>query len=237
MAKLQIVIPSKGRPDKIKDGALRLFPDALVCIGADETDLYANVSKNLLVHPADVTGIGPLRQWILDNIPDDVVQVDDDVHTVYGLCGLRKRTYENPATVHNIVEQAWLAAREAGARVFGFNQAWDVRKYSPFKPFGLSSWAGGVVGVIGKERRFDMRLKLRADIDFCLQSLMLDRIVWIDNRFSFVHRRFEGSGGNASNRSSERHAAEIKYLTQKWGKYIGVQDVKTTTRIVVKVER
>jgi len=77
----------------------------------------------------------------------------------------------------------------------------------------------------------------RADIDFCLQSLLRDRFVMVDGRYSFIHTRFGGSGGNAANRSSERHEQEIAYLRRKWGPYLDVVQAKGTTRIVVRVER
>lgn len=62
---MKIVIPSKGRAAIIGGKALRLFPDAIVCVGDDEVDAYAKVSQNLLVHPAGVVGIGPLRQYLM----------------------------------------------------------------------------------------------------------------------------------------------------------------------------
>ena len=87
------------------------------------------------------------------------------------------------------------------------------------------------------ELRYDTSLLLRADINFCLQSLMLDRFVLVDGRYSFIHIRFAGGGGNARQRSSERHAAEIAYLKRKWGPYLEAVDAKGTVRIVVKVDR
>ena len=78
---------------------------------------------------------------------------------------------------------------------------------------------------------------MRADIDFCLQSLLRDRIVLVDGRFSFIHTRFAGGGGNAANRSSERHEKEITYLRRKWGPYLDVVQAKGTTRLVLRVTR
>ena len=56
---MRIQIPSKGRAGVIRDKALRLFPDATLCVGADEVDAYGPLSKDLLVHPPEVVGIGP----------------------------------------------------------------------------------------------------------------------------------------------------------------------------------
>jgi len=47
-----------------------LFPDATLCVGADEVDAYAPLSDNLLVHPPEVVGIGPLRPWVPDRAAD-----------------------------------------------------------------------------------------------------------------------------------------------------------------------
>jgi hypothetical protein len=67
--------------------------------------------------------------------------------------------------------------------------------------------------------------------------LLHDRIVLVDGRFSFIHTRFAGSGGNARQRSSERHAQEMAYLKRKWGPYLDIVQAKGTTRLVVRVNR
>ena len=235
---MKIVIPSKGRPGVIGQKALRLFPDALVCVGADEADAYAKVSNNLLVHPPEVTGIGPLRQWILDNVEDrTVVMVDDDVRTIVSQVGFKARRFDDADTARAIVERLAILAEDAGARVFGFYQGGGPLNYSNARPFSFNHWVGGLVGVVGRELRYDTSLILRADIDFCLQSLLRDRIIMLDCRYCFIHTRFAGTGGNAVNRSSERHAREIAYLLRKWGPYLDVVQAKGTTRLVVKVRR
>lgn len=235
---MKIVIPSKGRADILAEKALRLFPDALVCVGADEAPAYSKHTQNLLVHPPEVTGIGPLRQWILDNVEDrTVVMVDDDVRHIISQCGFRSRRFDDPETARAIVERLAVLAGDAGARVFGFYQGGGPLNYSNHRPFSFNHWVGGVVGVIGRELRFDTSLILRADIDFCLQSLLRDRIIMLDCRYCFIHTRFGGKGGNCTNRSSERHEREIAYLQRKWGPYLEVVQAKGTTRLVVKVRR
>ena len=235
---MKIIIPSKGRSDIIRDKALRLFPDATLCIGDDEVDAYAKVSDRLLVHPAGIIGIGPLRQWVLDHVDDPcVVMVDDDVTHVYSQVGFHKKRIENADTARAIVERLAILATDSGVRVFGFQQAARPFTYANFRPFSLNTWVGGLVGIIGRELRYDTSLWLRADIDFCLQSLLHDRIVLVDGRFSFIHTRFAGGGGNAANRSSARHEREIAYLRRKWGQCLDVVQAKGTTRLVVRVSR
>ena len=235
---MKIVIPSKNRADIIGDKALRLFPDATLCVGDDEVDAYAKVSDRLLVHPANVVGIGPLRQWVLDHVDDPcVVMVDDDVTHVYSQVGFHKQRIEDADTARAIVERMATLAQDAEVRVFGFQQAARPFTYANFRPFSVNTWVGGLIGIIGRELRFDTSLLLRADIDFCLQSLLRDRIVLVDGRYSFIHTRFAGGGGNAANRSSERHEREIAYLRRKWGPYLDVVQAKGTTRLVLRVKR
>lgn len=235
---MRIVIPSRGRADTIAGKALRLFPDAMVCVGESEVPAYARHTQNLLVHPDAVTGIGPLRQWVLDNVEDrTVVMVDDDVKAVVSQCGFRSRKFTDPETARAIVERTAIAAGDSGARVFGFYQGGGPLNYSNHRPWTFNHWVGGVVGIIGRELRYDTSLILRADIDFCLQSLLRDRFIMLEARYSFIHTRFGGKGGNCTNRSSERHEREIAYLKRKWGPYLEVVQAKGTTRLVVKVKR
>ena len=50
---MKFIIPTKGRADVIGKKALRLFPDATLCVGADEVEAYSPHSQNLLVHPPE----------------------------------------------------------------------------------------------------------------------------------------------------------------------------------------
>lgn len=131
--------------------------------------------------------------------------------------------------------RSWPRMRGCGCS--HFQQAARPLTYANFRPFSLNTWVGGIVGIIGRELRYDTSLLLRADIDFCLQSLVRDRFVLVDGRYSFIHTHFGGSGGNAAQRLSERHEQEIRYLKRKWGPYLDVVAAKGTMRLVVRVMR
>lgn len=237
---MKVVIPSKNRADTIEEGALHLFPDAIVCVAESERDDYLKVvpANQLLLHSDDVTGIAPIRQWILDNVDDEVVvQCDDDVSEVISLIGMTTRKIKDVDSIKAIVMQAAECASDAGCSVFGFNQSWDVRKFNFLKPFKNCLWVGGLIGIVGRRIKYDTSLKLRADIDFCLQSLLVDRIIWQDSRFAFVHKRWKGKGGNSTNRSAERHKAEIDYLKRKWGKYLQIEELENDFRLRINVDR
>lgn len=156
---------------------------------------------------------------------------------VYDQSGFHKHRIEDPDTVRAIVERTAILAQDAGVRIFGYTQAARPLTYANFRPFSLCTWVGGVIGIVGREVRYDTSLLLRADIDFCLQSLLHDRITLVDARYCFIHTRFGGSGGNARQRSSERHEEEIRYLRHKWKGHLDHVAAKGTTRLVVRVER
>lgn len=237
---MRVIIPSRKRVEECRQ-ALKLFPGATVCVAEGEWADYEGLGVELLAHPDQVAGIGPLRQWILDHVTDEtVVMVDDDVYEVRVVAGqvTKSHVIRNPAAIRQILENTERLAKGFGTPIFGFDQSGgDVRKFRPHDPFGLNSWAGGVIGIIGRDLRYDTSLLMRADIDFCLKVLLKYRVVAIDRRFAFVHRRFTNPGGNDHMRSSSRNELEIERLQARWGRWIGVQQVKTTTRLKVRVRR
>lgn len=237
---MRVVIPSRMRVDACGH-VLRLFPGALVVVHQDEADAYAGLGAELLVHPPEVRGIAPLKNWILDNVPDEVVFiVDDDISMLKAMAGRPRRSapITDPRAIRQIVENAAACAQAIGAPVFGFNQnGGDVRKFKNQDPFALSGWVGGAMGIIGRELRYDSTLKMRADIDFCLQAQLQQRCIFADLRFAFVEQRFNNTGGNSHMRSAERNQRELAYLKQKWGKWLSIVEGKGTVMLKVHVQR
>jgi hypothetical protein len=237
---MRVVIPSRRRVAACRH-VLTLFPGALVVVHAEEQADYAILDAELLAHPPEVAGIAPLKNWILDHVPDEVIFiVDDDISTLKALAGRPRASAQinDPVAIRHIVENAAEAARVLGTPVFGFNQnGGDVRKFRNQDPLGLSGWVGGALGIIGRDLRFDPNLKLRADIDFCLQAQLRYRCIYADLRFAFVEQRFNNTGGNARLRSAERNARELAYLKQKWGPWLRIVEGKGTVMLKVRVDR
>lgn len=237
---MRVVIPSRKRVESCRH-VLGIFPGALVVVHQDEVEDYSVLDAELLAHPPSVRGIAPLKNWILDNVSDETLFiVDDDISTLKAMAGRPRASAQinDPAAIRQIVENAEAAARVLGTPVFGFNQnGGDVRKFKNQDPLSLSGWVGGAMGIIGRELRYDDSLKMRADIDFCLQAQLRFRCIFADLRFSFVEERFNNTGGNAHMRNAERNAREIAYLQQKWGRWISVVEGKHTVMIKVHVKR
>lgn len=239
---LRIVTMSKGRPEQVQAMAMGLFPDTTVVVPWGEKGTYeeAGVSaEQLVVHPRDISGIGPVRQWCLDHFDEEfLVIVDDDTHSLYSLIGHRSRNVSTPEFARAVIEQTAICARDAGAPIWGYSQVGDdIRKVRPMKPFTTCSWAGSVIGFVGRQVSYDTNLRLRADIDLFLQALMEQRFVWIDNRFCFQHHRFDMQGGLAADRSQSRNDSEITYLKKKWGQYLKTREAKTTVLTKINVKR
>ena len=143
---MKIVIPNKGRAGILYERAFKLFPEALVCVGESDVADYSKVTKNLLVHPDDVTGIGPLRQWILDNVEDEiVVQVDDDVHSLYSLTGSSKKTLDTPS----MQKSRLFGSVALGGTVIGSGAAATSLAFDNQNTFGNTMGGTGAGAMIG----------------------------------------------------------------------------------------
>jgi hypothetical protein len=96
---------------------------------------------------------------------------------------------------------------------------------------------GGAVGVIGKKVRWDELLKCKCDIDATMTELMENRLVWNEARFCFLQERDKNLGGNSLIRSSERIAAEKRYLKNKWKAHIRFESYKSQDRVSMDAPR
>ena len=235
---VRILIISRGRSCSIAKNTCRVFPEWVeVLVPESEFEQYRDSIPNpLLTVPDEIEGLGRLRNWIMDNFDDDtVVMVDDDVKHLYCLSGALTRRVEDPDEVVQVIANAAVMAKDAGVHCFGFSQT-DIRKYNGTETFKLTGWVGCVIGVIGRKYRFrDDYFKV--DIDFCLQNMLVDRIVWIDSRYWFSQARDNNTGGNARFRTGDEFQKSLESLKAKWGKAIVTRNAKTQVRIKANVQR
>jgi hypothetical protein len=238
MTWMKIVIPSRGRQESITRRTFRLIPDALVCVDEAEVEAYAAVIPHdqLLPHPP-LKGLPAIRNWIIENVPDETIfMVDDDILEVWSFVGRIWVRYRKPDVILQIIENAGECAKGIGAHLFGFSQSARPLAFRPFDPISLSTWIGTAVGVIGKDMHWDTRLSLRGDVDASLQALLNDRITYVDSRFHFLsQKRLKNAGGSTVFRSAERDLMEIGYLKRKWGRFIEFHTVKSTANGKAKV--
>lgn len=233
---LRIVILSRGRGKTIKSH--RLFPGATLTCPESEIREYEKTGLKIVPHPDIVTGLGKLRTWILGRFREEViVMVDDDIVGVLYLGDLSPKEVRDPDYAYQVVVNAAICAKDLGVGAFGFNQYGDVRKYLLNRPFVLNKWAGGVIGVVGRDVPFLESHMFKVDVDFFLENLLRKRIVWIDNRFCFRQARDRNLGGNSLFRTGEKVEEEIAFLKHKWMAHFTVRRKKTTVETSIRVPR
>jgi len=160
--------------------------------------------------------------------------IDDDISRVYNLTGQNARNVRDEELLQVLINTS-VMAQDLGVHCFGYTQT-DIRKYSGCNPFGLLGWVGCVIGVIGREYRFrDDKYKI--DIDFCLQNLLKDRIIWMDNRYYFVQYRDNNTGGNSIWRTQQGFNESIESLKSKWKGCIKVSYNKSQVSIRLAFKR
>lgn len=201
-----------------------------------EKEAYKSSLQNpILTIPDKYEGLGQVRNWVLDAFNEDtVIMIDDDITRVYNLEGKLSRKIEGEELTDVLFNTA-IMAKDAGASVFGFSQT-DIRKYKGTEPFGICSWVGCVIGIIGRKHRF-RNDKFKVDIDMCLQSLLTERIVWIDNRYYFNQNRDNNAGGNGQFRTEELFRKSVDSLKSKWGAYLKEGKHKNQIRLSLNVKR
>ena len=80
---MKIYIPSRGRAEKQTTYAelpKNIRKNTEIVIGRKDEKAYRALGYPLLVLPAGVTGIGKVRQYLIDNCPSNkIVMLDDDL--------------------------------------------------------------------------------------------------------------------------------------------------------------
>lgn len=234
------VIPSRNREKIINKYSLALFPKALVTVEESEMDTYAEfVPKAQLVAHPPLPSLAAIRNWIIDNFENEIIIMpDDDAVALHSMVSQRVTKYTDPAVIAEVCEMTATMALGVGAGYFGWNQSARPLTFNPMRPFKMKGWVGSVIGIIGKDLRYDENLSLHDDADFSLQQLMHKRIIWMDTRFHFeTVARLKNPGGNSRFRSSQREQAESGYLKQKWGEYVQLGKNKSTVVTTVAVQR
>ncbi len=218
---IAIIIPSKGRPETVPT-MLGMFPTARYCISESEVDEYEIKNKNnLLIHPDDLVGLTPKRQWILDNVDARVVfQSDDDIEKVLSLVGMRSRHISDPRAIMQIIVNTANIADGIGAKLYGYTVIANPMYSQDNKPFAFTSMIAGCFGIIDHALSYDQKLTTRQDVDMTLQGLAKFRVNLMDTRFCFKGKDFDNRGGLQGVRTKENVERDTLYMKAKWGSHV-----------------
>ena len=198
----------------------RLIPSATLGVPVSSVDDYAHCGLETVGTPDDLLGISRLRNWILHQFTEDcIVMWDDDVIDCVRLMSMCVSKLTTQEILYMIEQTAW-CAQGAGAALFGWNQRPSPMNIQRNKPFGVNHWVGGVIGVLGREPRWDETLRAKCDIDCCLRELLHRRLVFTDSRYSFQQHRDTNNGGCSTFRTKATIDAEKAYLKKKWRSHL-----------------
>ncbi len=233
---IKILILSRGRSDSVS--TVSLLPDWVeMLVPVSEKELYEKKYKNpILTIPDEVIGLGPVRNWVLDNFKENIViMIDDDIKIMYAITELHARQISDPDEFVQILINAAVMCEDAGLHCFGFSQT-DIRKYNGTEPFKLVGWVGCIIGVVGRKFRFRDD-KFKVDIDFCMKCMLVDRVIWIDNRYYCIQQRDNNKGGNSAFRTAEEYQKSLDSLIDKWKGWLTVSENRSQVSIKTHIKR
>jgi hypothetical protein len=225
-----IVIPSYKRPrDCI---TAEYLSEATIAVHDFQAEKYREHNENdLLVMPDDLQkqGMSAIRNWILDNTPEDeVLMIDDDIKYIGRFENTRRKKLSE-GEVYQLINNGYRMAKELGTKLWGINLQSDGKFYREYTPFSLSQVVlGPFMGIIKDEDiRFDERLGLKEDYDYALQVLKKHRKILRFNKYHYKARHIEDSGGAATYRTMKKEQDQAELFEQKWGSDIVKIDRET----------
>lgn len=229
MNDFRILIVSRGRSQNIITH--KFLPVADIVVPESEVEEYKHTGNNIIPLPDGVLGLAKTRNWVLDNFKEfSIFMFDDDIKKMTWNCDVRTREMSIEELL-DMLQVTALMSREAGSPLVSFTSR-DARHYSAIKPFSFNRWAGTVLGINGREFRFDEKLKTKVDADFSLQVLLKNRFIWSDNRIGYDPAFDTNTGGLSIIRTSKVVGNDIRYLKLKWGDHINFKSNKNGSYIL-----
>ena len=205
-----------------------LVPDAFVCVDeAEVADYLAFVPKSKIIPHPPLGSLARIRNWILNSLSEPtIVMIDDDLVRVRTVFTHSKKSIRDPESILDIIENSMAAAQDCGAGVFSWMMIDNPfllsipPDFAPIKMNGVISGSFGLLGRARQTRRFDERMIGKADFDFTLETLRVDRFMLVDSRYQFNHARvFGGQGGNVGLIDQAAGERTNLLMRKKWGHY------------------
>lgn len=178
-------------------------------------------------------GMAVIRNAILDRVNEDVLMVDDDVEGIQRFEGGTARRVLSEAEVYGFIEDGFRMAKEARTVLWGVNVNEAKKFYRQYTPFSFSSIVLGTwFGVRKTALRFDPRLGLKEDYDFCVQVLNKYRRILRFNKYHYLAGHLDQEGGCSRYRSMGEEEKQLKILVGKWGREIVRYELPDTNPVI-----
>jgi hypothetical protein len=219
---MKVYSPSYKRAKGVKTH--KTLEGVVYCVHEFEAEDYIKLGHDIEVMPDSIKGnIARVRNYILDNyIGEKGLIIDDDIE------GLKRWDIKDGKPKQIIidnpqewVEQGFDMCEDVGAKLWGINILGDKGSYREYSPLSLTNTiSASFMGFLNNELRFDERLPLKDDYDYCLQNLNEYRKILRFNYASMVKKDHGNLGGCADYRTMKREKEQIRLLQKKWGNKI-----------------
>jgi hypothetical protein len=194
----------------------------MVCVAAEEKDAYlaAVPRERLMTH--NVKGLPAIRNWLNKTVQEDcLVMIDDDMRGLFATMRKKRRLVTDPTVIRQVIENSHRVCEDLGLGVFCWcrhlNPIVTKPELLPVRLVGPISCAFGVRGA-ARERNFVNTP--REDLEFTMQTLLDDRILYCDMRWYFDHGRiFCGRGGNVGLIDDAWLKQAEAESERRWGRY------------------
>lgn len=217
---IPVVCPTRGRAGKV------LTVDAVnplvLCVSASEEKAYAEAypDHDLLVHPDDIEGLSPKRQWICDEV-GDVLMVDDDLTALVQTHDPDIPSRLQAKDAFEVIQHVGAVAKQMGVYLWGLANSHDARYYDANRPFRTSGYVNGdCIGLFAGSRLKWPEDPQSAVGDFYISAMnaYYHRTIWADTRWGFQQKgTFHGEGGLSNYRTTESEEADFKNLRKLFG--------------------
>ncbi len=250
---ISVNCPSYKRP---KVETLNYLPFCKVWVCESEADAYRAANpgheENIIPCKRGIQGnLCRVRNHILDteyaNGADVVLIVDDDMRRVsyYESApgdpfGYTKNIVQTEDFL-DFVEKYSRLCEGFGFKFWGINVNFDAQNYSQNIPFSTVAYIGGPFQCFlrGNVCRYDEDLPLKEDYDMTLQNCNVYRGCLRVNKFHYIVKQAQQSGGCATYRNYVREQQQFDALRAKWGSRIVREDRSNkgkTTKEKVRID-
>ena len=230
-----IYVPSYKRSDRIL--TWNVLNSCTYVVRASEEEKYraAGITSILTAPDDEINSLAKVRQWIVDNTPEDIViQCDDDISKIVYKGKNNKQEIEDKDVIDMEFERVAQIISDLRIGFASCTMTADVRKFN--SEFLFKGITGGICwfNKTALKARYDNMTYIKEDTDFVLQELLYNRIIIIPDYFGMQSQYDKNSGGNNENKNLRALTQTVEYMKMKWGQYYDHNFKTNQSRINVK---
>ncbi len=230
--------PSYKRAKGVKTH--KILPSVIYCVHEFEKEEYINLGYNVEVLPNKLKGnISRVRNYILENfVKEEGIIIDDDIEDILIWQNIDGRAEQIKIEgLDEWIEKGFIMCKDLGAHLWGVNILGDKGSYREYTPFSTTSTiSASFMGFINNKLKFDEKLPLKDDYDFCINNLNEYRKILRFNNCSLVKKDHGNVGGCADYRNIARETEQINLLAKKWGaRIVKFDKVKSEKKKIIDI--